>query len=216
MKLYESCSEIPILYFSYITTNHKTEYIIKDFEKLDEIKTQKFLENNQLLIEDAIENLINEYEVIVFNEKQLKQYKEEAEIKVLQATFEIAILTLNSWDTYKNIEVLYILNDLGFNFDDKKDIQKQVDSFKIKARNMQNKINIKNVWYKKKYDLTLEQSKSVKSEKIGIFKNLDSQALSLETNLELGYKINIKECSVVRWHNYMSLNISRIEAQEKI
>jgi hypothetical protein len=188
--------------------NKDLKYLIVGYEEISEKKIEAFVVVNENDLRKAYDEIFNDYSATKFDRRELLRMKEEGEIIYLNSTYEIIVKTLALYKEYEDIKILEIFVDLEFtNFDINGDIKKEIEKIVRSAKGLKNKINIKRINYEKKYLKGVEDKMDVQD----VFKTLDKQALALETNLELGYKINVKKTSVVRWLNLIDRHEKVIE-----
>lgn len=205
---YDSCDEIPIYNFLMLIKEKELKYLIKNLRTYDKGTVEDFIKENEseLLITGTELNL--EYQQLTFNRSKLLQLKEEANLKYLQSKYDIGTKILDLFAEYKDKEILNVINELDlFNFDTADEVFENLDKVIKRIKTLRNEINIKKINYEKKY--VKEYDEDVLDG--DLFSNLDKQALTLESNLELNYRVDITEVSVIRWLNLLNLNEEKMK-----
>ena len=82
-----------------------------------------------------------------------------------------------------------------------------------KFKMLKNEINVKKLKLDKLSGASNEDEKPNPEDAI---RGLDKVALSLETNLELGYNLNVRKVTVERWVNLISMSEERDKAAQNI
>lgn len=195
MKIYEKLDEIPVFNFFKIFNNveKNINYIYK------KSKGEKLLPKSILF--DTFDKLQNDYLALTFTKSNLQDEKLKAKVTYLTGKINIIELVLDSFLKTHDENIFLLLNEfrefkleLPITTDDVKEIQKQ-------KTYITNKINLSLAKFKLKHKAQLENE--IKGEDLE--KDLDKQALSLESYLELGYNLNIKKISMLRWINLRSM-----------
>jgi len=214
MTYYQSCSTIPIYNFTLLLATKKLTYLIEDFEKKTNAELEILGFKHKRKLKLAFENIFSEYEKVIFDKAELKKTKLEAEIIYLAGKVDIAQKIFNLYEEYGYVEHLSLLNDIGIKFSSDIDISPQITRIKSNISGLKNKLNIKTIRFEKKYNVELDNNNN-DDEPITILTKLDKKALILSKNLELGYSINVKKCSVITWNNYEKLDKEQFEIRQK-
>ena len=92
------------------------------------------------------------------------------------------------------------MNSTGLALTQKQIPEKQINKIKSGIDAIRNKLTIKEANFKKKYGYD-----AAKEDEEDLFVILDRQALQLERGLEVGYRIDIKKTSIIRWMNLLKM-----------
>ncbi len=210
IKTYKTCSKIPIYNYYQATLNNDCRFLIVGYdEDEDAEKFESYRENEEL--QKLLKSLSEEYAVLIFDKKAMKMKKINYTISYLVGKYNIATKIVDIYLESKEPKVLLLLNDLGFNIDLEKDIDKQIKGVVKKFKMLKNEINVKKVNLEK-----LAGTKEDKQDPEDAIRSLDKVALSLETNLELGYNINVRKVTVERWVNLISMSEERAKRSQNI
>jgi len=205
---------MPIYNFMMCVSQNDLIYLIVNLNDSEDDQVNKYVEKNINELTIKFNKIEEEYKAITFDKKELSKQKELGRMIYLESQHNAIVKVINLYIETKEILVLDILNELGCKFDKLKNINKQLKSANRIIMNLKNKINILNSNFKIKYKITDQELKEDKITSVtGIEKSLDSQALMLESNLETGYRIDIKTTSVLRWVNLLETNKSKIAKQ---
>ena len=212
--IYQSCSEIPIYNFMMYLHTMDAKLLISNLEKFDEEVIEKFISSNSKKISKSINKIEKEYQALTFEKRDLNKNKEIASMMFLEVKHNTISKVVSIFMNTGDVSVLDLLNDLGVGFNIDKPIAKQLEKARRTNKGIRNKINIKQANFKKKYKI--DENVKTEYEPADVEINLDAQALTMEGNLETGYKINIKKTSVLRWVNLMEANRRRIDEFNKL
>lgn len=195
MKIYEKLDEIPVFNFFKIFNNveKNINYIYK------KSKGKKLLPKSKLF--DTFDKLQNDYLALTFTKSNLQDEKLKAKVTYLTGKINIIELVLDSFLKTHDENIFLLLNEfrefkleLPITTDDVKEIKKQ-------KTYITNTINLSLAKFKLKHKAELENEITGED----LEKDLDKQALSLESYLELGYNLNVKKISILRWINLRSM-----------
>lgn len=196
--IHKTCNSLSIYAYCMIALHGDFRFLIKGY-KPDKGKQYSDLKSDPKL-KAIFDNIVKEHNIYIADKSSLDKEKAMFELKELNLRYSITVQTLTLYKDTKSIEVLDLLNELGFSFNEFKPVGPQIDKVQEKLKGMRNLLNIKEIAFKKKY----VKEDVDENRNINVIEGLDSKALSLETNLGLGYKINIKKTSVIRWENLIS------------
>jgi hypothetical protein len=210
IKTYKSCSKIPIYNYYQATLNNDCRFLIVGYDESEDAERfESYRENKEL--QKLLKSLSEEYAVLVFDKKTMKMKKMNYTISYLVGRYNIATKIVDIYLESKELKVLLLLNDLDFKIDLEKDVDKQVEGVIKKFKMLKNEINVKKVNLEK-----LAGTKEENQTPEDAIRNLDKVALSLETNLELGYNINVRKVTVERWVNLISMSEERAKRSQNI
>lgn len=187
--------------------------MVVNFNALKEAHLRKFIDKNKSEIEESIKKIEHEYKSLTFEKRELNRNKELAKMMFMETKHNAIVKIVTLYLETKDIEVLEVLNELDVKFDRTKPIKKQLERARRETIGLRNKMNIAQANFKRKYKIDDDVVEEYNENDVE--KNLDSQALSMEGNLETGYKIDIRTTSVLRWLNLMESNRRRIEQFNK-
>jgi len=202
MKVYRDLDEIPIYNFFKVMYN---------FEKNMNYLYKKNKHNKDLSKEElfnTFEDLQQKYLKLTFSKSDLQDEKLKAKVTYLTGIQEIANLVLNCYLETHYEDVFLILNEFKM-FKLKQPITSEdIKNIKKQLIFIENTINLNLAKFKLKHKNGQKNSEELEH---NLQKDLDKQALSLETYLELGYKIDVKKTSVLRWVNLVNLSNEKSE-----
>lgn len=207
--LYKNVSAISVYNFYMVATKNDFRYLIKGYNEEDENSYKKFKDSPKL--EVIYENLYVEYIDTIKDVQIFNREKQKLRVEYMQQNYHIAVEIL---DLYKDTEEEAVLtlfeNSLDFKFDLSKTIGPQLDACNRFLKLYKNKINVELAKYKSQYEKKIDDEDI---DEISILANLDDQALNIERGLELGYHIDIKKTSLLRWINLRNQLQDKINAQ---
>jgi len=160
----------------------------------------------------TLQDLVKEYAVLTRDKKTMKLKKMEYELIFMTGRYNLITKILNIYNECKMVEVLEVLNDLEVPFHADRPIGKQIDNAILQAKRLKNKINIKRINFKKASGVK-DDSDEDKQTPDEVIQGLDKIALALETNLELGYRVDVRNTAVERWINLLSMSDKRVAMQ---
>jgi hypothetical protein len=102
---------------------------------------------------------------------------------------------LKNYEEFGEVEVLEILNGVGFKFDILGDIEKQIVGVLTGLKRLKTKIALFKINHDKKFN---KKNRDIKED---FTDNLDEEAISLELALKISYSIDTKKTSVSKWIN---------------
>lgn len=199
---------VSIYDFCMISKHQDFRYLIRNFREDDEDSYIGLKHDPELMLIYA--DLVKEHKILTEDNRSLKRAKADFEISEMKLRYSIATQILDIYKDTLEIEVLEVFNDLGYIFDKAFPIGPQLDRIFRALTGLKNQIRIKEVNFKKRYLADEEEN-----EDDDIMRDLDSKALSLEAELELGYKINVKKTSMMRWTNLINRSELKREAHGK-
>tara|TARA_R110002020_G_scaffold232212_2_gene443735 strand:- start:4183 stop:4818 length:636 start_codon:yes stop_codon:yes gene_type:complete len=210
IKTYKTCSKIPIYNYYKANLTNDFRYLIVGYDDSEDAEDLISYKNDKELSK-VLKELCEEYAVLVFDKKTMRMKKMEYTLTYLVGKYNVASKIVDIYLESKMRDVLLLLNDLGFNIDLEKDVDEQIKGVIKKFKMLKNEINVKRV--------NLEKLSGVNEEKASpedVVRNLDKVALSLESNLELGYNINVRKVTVERWVNLISMSEERAKRSQNI
>ncbi len=179
LSIYLKCDELPIWNFYQLLKTNDFNYLLKkDSRKIKDSDTESL---NKLYFD-----LFNEYVEISKNESIISLLKKRAKINILNMRALVCTLAIDYiiQDVDKDFYI-DILKKQGISFDLSKDFQTEIQNaiqwvkaFKQEIKEIEFELNEK----------TTQEEKSV-----------ESQAISISRDLNLGYRLNTKEITVTEW-----------------
>jgi len=189
MKIYNSLDKISVyLFFKLIETNDYS-LLIKNKKQRKKVSLK-----DRDILNEAFKELVHEYCVATNNFKIIGDIKKKIYISKLEYKYFLLSKILAIFEKHEEIEVLFVLDGLGYNFKDSDNIDLEMKKLINNFKHLKNKINITKLKYNKE---------SEKSDNKNF--DLDSIALSLERALDLKYNIDVKTTSMRRWINLNNL-----------
>jgi hypothetical protein len=201
---HKSCSSISIYDFIMYASSGDLKHLVINYEAMPLSKVKMHCNNNKAKLVEVGDDISDEYNSLTFNKKELHRQKELAKMMYLEVQHNTIIKIINLYIETKDFSVLKTLEEFDMFFNEDDDIEKQIISAKKKATGLKMKLKIRSANFKEKYKVSAETKDKVSIKDLE--KNLDAQALILESNLDKGYKIEPKETSVIRWVNMMEIN----------
>lgn len=181
---HKSCSTLSIYAFYKLVETQDLRWLIKDYDDEDTKLNPK--EFNELAV--ASDLLMKEYGELTVNSKVISTYKKQILITYLEYKYTICEDILRLYIESGNEAVLDLLKEFKITTRDVKAIEQKIKGWKMEyAIHKAQKEN---------------KDKQLNNE---VVRNLDREAMILEMNLKLGYNLDVKKITVVRWINMMKL-----------
>ena len=210
-SFHNSCSTLPIYNFYKASLFNDLRYLVKDYdEDTPSNETEQYKQSPELA--KTLQELVKEYAVLTRDKKTMKLKKMEYELIFMTGRYNLITKILNIYNECKMVEVLEVLNDLEIKFHADRPIGKQIDNAILQAKRLKNKINIKRINFEKASGVK-DDSDEDKQTPDEVIQGLDKIALALETNLELGYRVDVRNTAVERWINLLSMSDKRVAMQ---
>ncbi len=207
IQFHKTCRTISVYSFYKASLYQDFRYLIKGYdEDIDKSEYSEYRADMKL--KKLMEDILEEYSVLIRDKKSLRLRKMEWELIYLVGQHQLILKVLKIFTDSKINEVLEILNDLEIPFDINKPIGKQIDSAIMFSKRLKNKINIKRINFKRLSGVK-DGDNEKQTDPDDVINSLDKTALSLETNLELGYQLDIKKTNMERWENLIEMNRKR-------
>lgn len=200
MKLYKSCSTLPINNFWQIIETEDLRFLIKKFDF--ENNKIKLSEENKIALSYIWEEIYFEYSEITSNHKLKSTLKKQCLIQEWETIYYLVKECISLYDKYENKEVLELINKLNhksFKIDFEKPIAKQLNILDKKLKGLKNKIKI----------FKIKLVESTKQEKQEVKSDLERDALYLEKNLDLKRAIDVRKTPVKTWVRMLQLSKER-------
>jgi hypothetical protein len=203
--LHKSCETLPIFSFDKILNTNDYRYLIKGYFGEDDNKYKNF---NKLDIGEKIfTNILNEFTLLTSDLNQINNIKKKILILELEYKYDTTTCVLNLYNLVDEVEVLWLLSDIGWSINKDFPYGPQIDKITKACIGLKNKINIHKSNYVNKY------VKKETSQKKNV--TLNKQAIYLQSNLELGYFLDTKICTVETWQNLQTLSKEKEAYYEK-
>lgn len=201
-KLYLSCATISIFSFYEILKTNDYRYLIKGYSKEDEDKHIDFKSNKEG--EVIFEKILKEF-LLLSKEpnskpdlKEISDFKNNFLITELEYKYTVTTKLLNIYMHTNSLEALLILKEVGWALDTLKPYGPQIDVITKACLGLKNQIKIKKINYSNKNKIKASEEAKTMS--------LAKQALYLQNNLELGYFLDVRKCTVENWLNLLSFS----------
>lgn len=196
IKYYKSIEDISVYVFYKIIHTKNINFLIENYEQLStnpNFKVDALLKEK---LNESFSEIIEKYNSLTSTNKTIKSIKSQANIDIMVSIYDLAMFCLKNYENTKNIEFLFVLNDLEYRFifDSSKNIEKQINSNLKVLKALKMKIKIAKIKHSKLYISNSDENK-----KIDYLKDLEKQAINIERFLDLNYQIKTKEISLHRW-----------------
>jgi hypothetical protein len=197
MKLFKSCSTIPVKNFFQVIETEDLRYLIKKFD----IENSKLELSNDDIVNLSLiwEEIYFEYYEITSNHKLKSILKKQCLIQEWETIYYIVSKCIDIFDTYGKEEALYLINNLNdkkYTIDFNKPLGLQLNKLDNKMKGLKNKIKI----------FKIKLVNSVKEDKEEVKSNLERDALYLERNLDLKRAINVSKTPIKVWVEMIDLS----------
>jgi hypothetical protein len=199
MKIYDSLATITVYIFFEILDTEDYTYLIKKREKFIDKENPDIInisEVKKLELQNVFKNIVSEHAQKTHNFKLFNDIKKKIYISRLEYEFDLISAIVKIFENYEEIEVLFVLDSIGFNFENSDSIESELKKAIIHCKALKNKININKI----KYNKANKKSDEDKDY------NIDAVALSLERALDMNYKLDIRKLSMLRWVNLINLS----------
>lgn len=197
MLIKKDVNSVSIYDFCMISKNKDFRYLIRNFNEEDEDSYLEYKHDSDLMV--IYSDLVREHKVLTNDVKSIRRSKADFEISEMKLRYSIASRVLEIYNESSEIEVLEVFPSLGYEFNKFELVGPQIDKILRALTGIKNSIKIKEINFKKLYKIIDDDEEEEDTN--DLIANLDAKALSLESELELGYKINVKKTSILRWTN---------------
>ena len=197
MKIYKSCSTLPIRKFFRIFETNDLRNLIAGFD--EENDEMQLTPEEQTSFQDIFETIYYEYSEISENHKLRTSLKKQYLINEWSFLYLMVSSILNLYKDHKQETTLSLLNtieDKKYHIDFEKPIDLEVKRLIKEMKFLKNKIKIFKL---KLVESNVSNKKQVKTD-------LDADALYLERNLELKRSIDPDTTSVSSWVKMISMS----------
>jgi hypothetical protein len=203
MKLFKSCSTLPVKNFFQIIETDDLRYLTKKFD----IENSKLkLSNDDIAILSSIwEEIYFEYCEITSNHKLKSILKKQCLIQEWETIYYVVTECINIFDVYgtkESLDLINRLNDKKYQINLDKPLGIQLNKLDNKMKGLKNKIKI----------FKIKLVNSVKEDKEEVKNNLERDALYLERNLDLKRAIDISKTPIKTW--VQMIELSKEKAKE--
>lgn len=188
-------------------------YLIKNYDDDNDPDSYKGYENNSDL-EKIWNNIKDQYDNFIGDKSERKKYLALLEIDKMKATLSLINHILDLYELTQDPVILWEINNInGFSFKHYESIGPQLDKLIIKVKHLKNKLNLANIKFEDKFLKNIDkQEESLKN----IIDDIDSTAMVFEIDLNIPYKIDIKQTSVLRWLKLIKLKEQKDQEAEKL
>lgn len=206
MKFHKSVRTLSIYSFNELIKTNDLRFLLLSFDQWQEDDLK--LSNSEIIEAKKIsEDIFYQYAELTNNYKILSEYKSKFIIIEAEYKYDVTLKILEFYLLSKDIEILKLLNKLGWKFDSQENIDQQLESISKSMRGLKTKVDLLKIKFKAKYN-----KKEVPAETIKSVDKLDKEAINLELALKLNYTINTKLTTVSRWVNMWNMVAERNEA----
>lgn len=206
--VHKDCKSLSIYAFFMVSKTDDFRYLIKGFKEEDEDSYKEFKSSPELAA--IFEDIITEYRSTV-SENAFAKEKALLQLNMARIKYSVLCKLMECYEDTGDTFFLKSMAPLGIKFYEEKPLGLQIDIILKKLIGMKNALNIKEAKYKNKYEKVVEGEEEEETEN-DMISNLERKALSLEIELELGYKVNIKKTSMLRWQNMITMSESKRKA----
>jgi hypothetical protein len=171
-------------------------FLIVDYDEYAEEKlllTEEELASATLIYKD----LMQEYSEITADKTIIGNYNAQIIIEKNIFKYDMTMKIVYNYIENGDVEVLECLNELGWNFDSKLDIDSQLKKIAASMRLFKTKIDLLKLKYEERFGKKFKLGGD--GNRNGMLSRLESDATDLEIALSLGYQIDTKKTSVVKW-----------------
>ena len=197
MQIYSKLNEITVYIFFEIIKTDNYKLLIKSRKE----RSKEITENKLFELEGIFKDIIHEYSIKTQNFKIINNIKKRFIITKLESEREILKSVLDLFNKFEEIEVLFVLRSLGYDFINCDSIDDEVNKVIKRIKSLNNQISINKLRYENQNKKTDEGEKDY---------DLDLVALNLEKSLDLKYRIDIKKTTMLRWCNMIMLSKKQI------
>ena len=200
MRIYKNCNVLSIYLFHKLISTNDLKYLVHKRDR------ENLTEKDKESLKEVMVNIVDEYYTLTSNDEEIRKRKAEAKLVYLHTVKNAAVNCLKTFDEYRDLEVLTILNSLknGFGIDFKKPLEAEIKKNLNKIKGMNNRINIEQI----KYDQRFNSKDNKKSNQEF---DLEKEALRLSISLKLNKFLNPKKTSVSKWLKLHDINKQNLE-----
>jgi hypothetical protein len=125
MEFFKTCKVLPIYNFNQVLLSNDLRFLTKEY---DEFEGDDF----KLGVEDTIaargifKEIMYEYSALTANRNIIQNYMSRLKIEEAEFKYMIVEKILKNFEEFEEVEVLDILNGVGFKFDINGDIEAQI------------------------------------------------------------------------------------------
>ena len=208
VRIHKSCSTLPIYNFYKCSLYSDFRFMIRDYDEYDDNVNIKYKKDTKEF-KDVFNILQKEYMFLNEDKRSLTMKKEEFRLLHLITRYDISYKILKLFSETLAVEVLDLLNEFGIKYDAKDPSEQQIKAIESQLKVLKNKINIAKINFENKYGT---KSENISADEFMI--NLDKEALDLETYLELGYRLDVREITIERWVNLKKMAKNKTKSIE--
>lgn len=210
MKTFNTCDDTMIYDFYSCIDKKDLRYLIKSYEKKYLFKglELKLTEEELKHLNDKFHAISKEFNSQNVTKNMMKELQSNTEIEHLTYKREILLKCLELFETFNEVGVLNILNEIGIAFDESKNIEQQVKGYVSQVKFFNNRIKLLKV----KHDRQFNKTKS--SEPTGYIEAVNKKAIYISLNLGLNNIIDLKKTTLTTWSNLLKIDEARIESMK--
>lgn len=195
MKFYNNCDTLPIYNFEKIFNENNLLFLLVDYDGFDSEITLNTEE--QIEAQKICKEIMYEYSFLTENTSIIENYIKQAQIEKEEFKYNVTNKTLELYLEVNNVEILLLLNSLGWDFDSEKDVNIELEKIVSGMKKLKTRINV----LKNKYENKYKPDNTKKNNS-----NLEMEAILLAINLKLSYSIDTKKTSVSKWLNMIKVS----------
>lgn len=201
MEFYKSCRTLSIYNFDKIIETNNFCFLIKGYDEYSN-EIDRLCIGEEIIAKEIFKDILYEYSELTFNRDVLQNFN--SQIYIEQDEFRLNAIkeVLRIYAINEDLEVLCILNNLGFNINIEGNIEEQIKSIITTVKRLNTKVNILKLKHSEKFNKKTNEDTEHKT-------SLESQCVHLEISLKLSYQIDTKITSVSKW-------ISMFDAADKM
>lgn len=196
ITFYDKCENMPLWNFQKYLETNDLRYFTKEF------KDHKSLN-------DIMTDFFGEYLELTKNQKVVNRFGTMFKIMRLTAKYNTVMLLLKTLynfpkngDMGKFRVLCWCLEQWNYRIDRSKDIFDQLEKISNRVQGIKTQIEI--------------LQDELKEEDKGEASTIESQLISVSRCLELGYRLNPKEITVLEWHEYQEQAKKVVKDREKL
>ena len=197
MKFYKSCRTIDIYSFLSLLELKDMNFLIVDYDEFSDTKivlTDEEMDEAKVIFKE----LMQEYSEIIADKSIINNYNAQIIIEKNVFKYEMTLIVIKNFLEHEDKNVLDCLNELGWDFNVKGDIDIHLKKIAASMRLFKTKIDLLKLKYDDKFGKKFKLGGG-ESELASKLSRLESDATDLEIALSLGYQIDIKKTSVTKW-----------------
>ena len=205
IKLYKSCSTLPIHNFFELFETEDMRNLIHGFD-FDNDKLE-LTDEEKWEYKAIFDKIFFEYCELTSNHGVIQTLKKEVMIEQWSFVFTTATKIISIYQEYNDKDILECLGNLEskYKVDLSKDINPQLKKVELDLKHLKNKIKL----------FKIKLADKAKNKKSDVKIDLEKDALYLERNLELNRSIDTKTTSVKKWVSLLKIQKEKTTSNGK-